>query len=113
MRCFISMALTCLICGCSIALSGQQSGSVTSTASSVRVQAHAGTTRLSGSFGTPAPAGSAGGQASLAHGAAAALVLGLGIADFVQFLASPGSAAAPQGSIADTCSCYGYTPAAH
>jgi hypothetical protein len=39
-------------------------------------------------------------------------VLGLVIADFLQFLSSPG-AAAPQGAIADTCSCYGYTPAAH
>lgn len=113
MRCFISMALIFLVCGCSIALSGQQSGSVTSTASSVRAPTHAGTTRLSGSFGTPEPASSTGGQASLSRGAALVVVLGLVIADFLQFLSSSASAAMPQGSIADTCSCYGYTPAPH
>jgi hypothetical protein len=42
-----------------------------------------------------------------------ALVLGLVIADFLQYSSSsPVSTTMPQGSIADTCSCYGYTPAA-
>ncbi|MGQ0751505.1 MAG: hypothetical protein ACT4PS_13290 [Betaproteobacteria bacterium] len=115
MHSLIVATLAFLIGGCSIALTGQQAagaGGTASTAASTRLQAGTGTIRAGGSFGAPAPAGSAGGQVSLSRGAAVALVLGLVIADFLHVLSSPVDAAMPQRSIADTCSCYGYTPAA-
>ncbi|MGQ0525517.1 MAG: hypothetical protein ACT4P8_17860 [Betaproteobacteria bacterium] len=102
--------------GCSVVLTGEQTAGspharVTGTA--VSTQGQTGSTRVSGSFGAPAPAGSASGRVSLPRGATAGLVLGLVIADLVHHLTS-GTGGAPvrtaDRAIADTCSCYGYRP---
>jgi hypothetical protein len=116
MRSLIATVLAFLIGGCSVALTAEQTtggGGAASAgaAASTQFRTATGSTRISGSFGAPARPGSAGGQVSLSHGAAVALVVGLVIADFLHFLSSPVDAAMPQHSIAGTCSCYGYTPA--
>lgn len=115
MRSLIATTLVFFVCGCSVALSGQQTsgpGGTASTAASTHFRAAPGTTRIRGSFGAPSQPGSTGGHVSLSRGTAAVLVLGLVIADLLHFLSSPVDEAMPQRSIADTCSCYGYTPVA-
>jgi hypothetical protein len=119
MRVLVLLPFCVALSGCSVALSGNQttSGGTTTTTTSVATaaQASTGAARVSASFGTPAPQGAAGGQATFPRGASAVLVLGLIVAEAVNYLGTklsgaPPAAPVPQRSIADTCSCYGYQP---
>ncbi len=119
MRALVLLPLCFALSGCSVALFGNQTasgGAATSTTSVVTSgQASVGAARVNTSFGTPAPQGAAGGQAVFPRGASAVLVLGLIFAETVNYLGAkfsdkPPVSPAPQRSIADTCSCYGYQP---
>lgn len=119
MRALVLLPFCFALSGCSVALHGNQttSGGVTTTTTSAvtHAQASAGPARVSASFGTPAPQGAAGGQVVFSRGASAVLVFGLVIAETVSYLSAkfsdaPPASSAPQRSIADTCSCYGYQP---
>jgi len=106
----ILLPLFLALAGCSVALHGHRTtsgGATTTTASAA--------TRAGASFGTPAPRGAPGGQLRLSGGAAAVLVLGLVVAETINYFSArsagqPQSSSGPQHSIADTCSCYGYQP---
>jgi len=115
----LTVLLSLALSGCSVALSGHQSTAAASTTTAAATHGHAsiGAARLSASFGTPAPAGSGGGQVSFSRGASAFLLLGLVVAEVVNYFSSPSAdampfRAEPGRSIAHTCSCYGYQPAA-
>jgi hypothetical protein len=119
MRVLVLLPFCFALSGCSVALFGNQTtsgGAATSTTSAAMSgQASVGAARVSTSFGTPAPQGAAGGQVVFPRGASAVLVLGLIVAEAVNYLSTklfdvPPASAAPQRSIADTCSCYGYQP---
>jgi hypothetical protein len=111
----LTVALCLALSGCAVALSGHEStgGGTTSTAVATHGQASIGSAKVGASFGTPAPAGSAGGQISVSRGASAVLILGLVIAEVANYFSAPPDdvrrfALDPRRSIADTCSCYGY-----
>jgi hypothetical protein len=91
-------------------------GTASTTTAATRAHVSIGAAKVGASFGTPAPAGSGGGQVSFSRGASTVLVLGLVLADVVNYLGSPAAGAQlaldPSRSIADTCSCYGYQPPA-
>jgi hypothetical protein len=117
----LTVILSLALSGCSVALSGHESTGGGGTASSTTAAAthgHAsiGSAKVSASFGTPVPAGSGGGQVSFSRGASAFLLMGLVVAEVVNYFSSPSADATPfradRGrSIAHTCSCYGYQPA--
>lgn len=118
-RVSVLLPLCLVLSGCSVALHGNQatSGGATTTTTSAATsgQTSVGPARVSTSFGTPAPQGAAGGQVAFPRGASAVLLLGLVIAETVNYLGAkfsdaPPASSAPQRSIADTCSCYGYQP---
>ena len=111
--------------GCAVNLHGRQSASAgtsaTVTGSSFNAGASAGQARFSAAFGAPPPQGASGGQIGFSRGAAAVLLLGLAIAETVDFIGAPfrqahgttpaaQPARAPRASIAETCSCYGWKP---
>lgn len=113
------MPITLALSGCYVAVNGHQSeGGATAgrtVAAVTRAHASTGSARVSASFGTPAPAASPGGQVSFSRGASAVLILGLVIAEVVNYFSAPseghGQFASDAGrSIANTCSCYGYEP---
>jgi hypothetical protein len=112
----LTLVLSLALSGCAVALSGHEStGGGTSSTSAVAThgQASIGSAKVGASFGTPAPAGSAGGQISVSRGASVVLILGLAIAEVVNYFSAPPDdvsrfALDPRRSIADTCSCYGY-----
>lgn len=114
----LTLVLALALSGCAVALSGQESTgnghTVSTTAAATRGHVSAGSAKLGASFGTPEPAGAAGGQVSFSRGASAILVLGLVLAEMVNYFgsASEGTQPAPDPgrSIANTCSCYGYHP---
>lgn len=117
MRALVLLPFCFALAGCSVALFGNQTASggatASTTAAATNVQVSTGTARVGASFGTPAPQGAAGGQVTFPRGASVVLVLGLVIAETVNYLGAkfsdaPPATAAPQRSIADTCSCYGY-----
>jgi hypothetical protein len=119
MRALVLFPICFALTGCSVALFGNQTasgGAATTTTSVVTTaQASAGAARVGASFGAPAPQGAAGGQAVFPRGASVVLVLGLIAADALNYLSTrfsdaPAARSAPQRSIADTCSCYGYQP---
>ena len=119
MRALALLPFCLALAGCSVALQGNQtmSGGATTTTTSAATsgQASIGPARVNASFGTPAPQGAAGGQVAFSRGASAMLVLGLVIAETVNYLGAkfsdaPPVSSVPQRSIADTCSCYGYQP---
>ncbi|MBM3358295.1 MAG: hypothetical protein FJY54_11275 [Betaproteobacteria bacterium] len=104
--------LGALLPGCAVTLHGHQalSGGMTTTTTSSTVS---GSAKLSGarvSFvsGPVVPANAPGGQITLDRGPAAVLVLGLVVADVVQYFSAKLGARPPQTreAIADTCSCY-------
>lgn len=111
--------------GCAVHLHGRQATgagtSATVTGSSFNAGASAGQARFGAAFGPPPPQGASGGQISFSRGAAAVLLLGLVIAETVDFIgaqfrqthgtapAAP-PARASRASIAETCSCYGWKP---
>lgn len=120
---FLALAAACLaLSGCSAALSGRQTtgDGTTASATSVGTRGQVGShsVKASASFGTPPPPGAAGGQLSLSRGAAAVLVVGLLVAEVVNYF-MPGSdghaqsALDPRRPIAGTCSCYGYRAESH
>lgn len=112
--------------GCAVNLHGRQSTSAgtstTVTGSSFSAGASAGQAQFSAAFGSPPPQGAGGGQIGFSRGAAAVLLVGLVIAETVDFIGAqlrqthgvPPAAAqparAPRASIAETCSCYGWKP---
>lgn len=119
MRALVLLPFCFALSGCSVALHGHQttSGGATTTTTSAAISGHAsvGPARVGASFGAPAPQGAAGGQVAFPRGASVVLVLGLMIAETVNYLGAkfsdaPPASSAPQRSIADTCSCYGYQP---
>lgn len=119
-----TLLLACLaLSGCTVALHGHQAtdgaatatASTTTTSSALRVQAGAGSARVSGSFGASAQQGAPGAQASFSRGASAVLIIGLLVAETLHYLGArfedqPAPGSGPQRAIADTCSCYGYRP---
>lgn len=118
MRFLLLLPLCVALSGCYMVLSGHQTTgaglTTTTTAAATRLEASAGPARIGASFGTPPPPNAPGGQATLSRGAAAVLFLGLVIADTVNYLGTRfGDAPRPapqRASIAETCSCYGWTP---
>lgn len=119
MRALALVPLLLVFAGCSVALHGHQTtgGSTTATTTSAAIRGHAsvGSARVSASFGTPAPPGAPGGQISLSRGASVVLILGLLVAETVNYFSAafadrPQLLPEPQRSIAATCSCYGYKP---
>lgn len=105
-----------MLSGCYVGLSGHASssgGTTTTTASGSVVPANSSGVGVS--FGTPGTPAGPGGQITFSRGTSALVVLGLVIADTVNYLAwkfrsAAPAASAPGPSIADTCSCYGYDP---
>jgi len=119
MRALALLPFCLALSGCSVALYGNQTTSggatATTTSAATTAQASAGPARVGASFGTPAPQGAAGGQVVFPRAASAVLLLGLVIAETVNYLGAKfgepsGSQAAPRHSISSTCSCYGYQP---
>lgn len=119
MRPLVLVPVCLALSGCSVALNGQQTtnngATTTATSAATRGQASIGAVKASASFGAPAPAGASGGQVSFSRGASAVLIVGLLVAEVVNYFSaiSDGraqSASDPQRSIAGTCSCYGYRP---
>ena len=112
----LMLVLALVLSGCAVALSGHEStgsgGTARATTAATRGHVSIGSAKVGASFGTPAASG--GGQFSFSRGASAVLVLGLVLAEVVNYLASPATGAHlapdPARSIASTCSCYGYQP---
>jgi hypothetical protein len=110
------LLLFCLaLSGCYVKLHGHQSTSggvtTTTTSSTVTGSAKASGAKVSFSSGTPVSPSAPGGHISLNRGASAVLVLGLVIADVVNYFnarlaAKPQQPAGDGASIAETCSCY-------
>lgn len=125
-RSILPLLLICLMLpGCAVNLHGRQATgagtSTTVTGSSFSAGASAGQARFGAAFGSPPPQGASGGQIGFSRGAAAVLLVGLVIAETVDFIgaqfrqthgAAPAAppARAPRASIAETCSCYGWKP---
>ena len=102
--------------GCFATFHGNQStaGGTTTTVTSGQVS---GSARFAGgrasfSSGQTVPANASGGTVRLSGNAAAVLVVGLVIADLVNYIrGQPKPVQRPdRPSIAETCSCYGYQP---
>lgn len=115
MRTAILLLFCLALSGCYVKLHGHQStsGGVTTTTTSSTVTGSAKTSgaRVSFSSGTPISPNAPGGHVSLNRGASAVLVLGLVIADAVNYFSArlgvkPQQTAGASASIADTCSCY-------
>lgn len=115
----LTLLLACFaLPGCTVALHGHEaagSGTSAATSSALHVQAGAGSARVSGGFGAPAPHGAPGAQASFSRGASVVLIVGLVVAETLHYLGAqfgdpPAPGAGPQRTIAHTCSCYGYQP---
>ena len=109
------IALLMLLClalpGCTVALFGNQSGGSTTTSSQVSGSAKFAGGQASINSGQPVPAGAQGGQVALSRGASAVLILGLAIADAVNYFGTKlGKKPASDEAISRTCSCYGYQP---
>ena len=106
--------LLLVLSGCHATLYGNQSvnsGSTTTTTSGqISGSAQSTSGKVSFSSGQPVPANAAGGQVRLSGGAAAVLVVGLVVADFVNYIRGepqPRPLRPADGdSIAATCSCY-------
>lgn len=114
-RAVTAVLLSLALSGCYVKLHGHQftSGGVTTTTTSSTVtgSAKASGAKVSFSSGTPVSPSAPGGHISLNRGASAVLVLGLVIADLINYLgAKPATQAAPREAISETCSCYGHQP---
>ena len=112
-------AIFCLVLsGCYVKVAGNQStsGGTTTTTTSSQV---GGTTSFSGgrasfsSGGQPVSPRASGGYASVSGNAAAVLLIGVGIVEFLNYVAGtpPPKPLPPGAAIGQTCSCYGYQPA--
>ena len=111
-------AFSCLaLSGCYVKVAGNQStgGGTTTTATSAQV---GGSTTFSGgrasfsSGGYPVSPKASGGYASVSGNAAAVLLIGVGIVEFLNYVAGtpPPRPLPPGEAIGHTCSCYGYQP---
>jgi len=114
-------AMTALLClalsGCYVKLHGLQSTSggvtTTTTSSTVTGSAKVAGGKVSFSSGLAVPPNAPGGHLVLSRGASAVLILGLVIADAVNYMSAKLGVKPPQAqaaSISETCSCYGYRP---
>lgn len=112
----IALLLCLALSGCYVKMQGTQStsGGTTTTITSGQVS---GSTKFAGgrasfSSGQPAPLNASGGYVKLSGNAAAVLVVGLALADFVNYIAGAPKPKplAPDTAISNTCSCYGYKP---
>jgi hypothetical protein len=114
MKTLAALLLVAALPACTTVLHGHQSsgsGATAATGASVTASAGSASVRAQASFGSPAPAQGAGGQVVFSRGASAVLVLGLVLAETVNYVArgftSGSQPAGPAAaSIADTCSCY-------
>ncbi|OHE89574.1 MAG: hypothetical protein A3G75_13645 [Verrucomicrobia bacterium RIFCSPLOWO2_12_FULL_64_8] len=104
--------------GCTVTLFGHQSAgggaAAATTSSQVSGSARVAGGRVSISSGQRVPANAQGGRVTLSRGASVLLILGLAIADTMNYMSAKfgvGPQTAPRtDSIADTCSCNGYKP---
>jgi hypothetical protein len=112
MRAVLALVLCVPLAGCFATFHGNQStnGGTTTTVTSGQVS---GSARFAGgrasfSSGQPVPANAPGGTVRLSGSAAAVLVVGLVIADLVNYIRGQPKPVqrADGGSIAGTCSCY-------
>ena len=112
------VAIFCLaLSGCYVKVAGNQStsGGTTTTATSAQV---GGSTTFSGgrasfsSGGQPVSPRAQGGYVSASGNAAAVLLIGVGIVEFLNYVAGtpPPKPLPPGEAIGQTCSCYGYKP---
>ena len=114
----IIVLLVCVpLAGCAVALYGNQStsGGTTATTTSSQVSGSVQGANYKASYspgGHPVSPMASGGYVSVGGNAAAVLVVGLAIADLVNYIrGEPQAKPLPPGTrIADTCSCYGYKP---
>ncbi len=115
MRALFALLLCVLFAGCSVRLYGHQSTSggttTTTTSSQVSGSAKFAGGKVAFSSGQVPPANAPGGHLKLSGGAAAVLLVGVAIADAVNYLgaklaAKSSQPPAPGTGIADTCSCY-------
>lgn len=114
----VIVAIFCLVLsGCYVKVAGNQStsGGTTTTTTSGQV---GGTTNFAGgrasfsSGGQPISSKATGGYASVSGNAAAVLLIGVGIVEFLNYVAGtpPPKPLPPGQAIGHTCSCYGYQP---
>ena len=118
---FLLVLTLTLLSGCAVTLYGNQTsggGSTsTTTGSSVQGAKTIGNAHVSGSFGSAPAPHAPGGQVHFSKGASAVLVLGVliaGTVDAINALFRPVPSrierAAADGSVSQTCSCYGWRP---
>ena len=114
----VVVAIFCLaLSGCYVKVAGNQStsGGTTTTTTSGQI---GGTASFSGgrasfsSGGQPVSPKAPGGYAQLNGTAAAVLLVGVGIVEFLNYVAGspPPKPLPPGAAIGHTCSCYGYKP---
>lgn len=115
-RTTVTVLLCLTLSGCYVKMYGNQStsGGTTATTTSSQVS---GSTKFAGgkasfSSGQPVSTSAQGGYVKLSGNAAAVLVVGLVIADLVNYIRGEPQAKplAPGTAISHTCSCYGYQP---
>jgi hypothetical protein len=117
MRTVLVLLLCVPLAGCAVTMYGNQStsGGTTATTTSSQVSGSAQGTNYKASFssgGHPVSPKASGGYVSVSGSAAAVLVVGLVIADLVNYIrGEPQAKPLPPGTaISHTCSCYGYRP---
>jgi len=116
-RAVIVLLLCVPLAGCAVTMYGNQStsGGTTATTTSSQVSGSAQGANYKASFssgGRPVSPKAPGGYVSVSGNAAAVLVVGLVIADLVNYIrGEPQAKPLPPGTaISHTCSCYGYQP---
>jgi len=111
----LAVILCAVLGGCAATLHGVQHTSggaqTTATAGSVSLHATSSHARVSGAFGSAPPPGAGGLQVSASRGGSLLLLLGVIIAHALTPHGA-GASAVPDERISETCSCYGWTPAA-
>jgi len=117
MRTGVVAIFSLVLSGCYVKVAGNQStsGGTTTTTTSGQVS---GSTTFSGgrasfsSGGQPVSPRASGGYASVSGNAAAVLLIGVGIVEFLNYVAGmpPPKPLPPGAAIGQTCSCYGYKP---
>ena len=117
MRISIATFFCVVLSGCYVKAAGNQStsGGTTTTTTSGQV---GGTANFSGgrasfsSGGQPVSPRATGGSVAVSGNAAAVLLVGIGIVEFLNYVAGspPPKPLPPGAAIGHTCSCYGYKP---
>ncbi len=117
----LALLMTLLaLSGCTVTLHGHQSSGEgrheTRTGSSLQAGKQVGNAKVGASFGQQSAAQAGGGQIRFSQGASAVVVLALVIAGTAEMIsdwlkpAAPQNERLPEGSISQTCSCYGWQP---